>query len=34
MLPQSSQPHDASDERDRLRLLLDVNNAVEEAGLK
>ncbi len=28
MLPQSSQPHDASDERDRLRLLLDVTNAV------
>ena len=28
MLPQSSQLHDASDERDRLRLLLDVNNAV------
>src|ERR1044072_1960131 len=28
MLPQSSKPHDASDERDRLRLLLDVTNAV------
>ena len=28
MLPQSSQPYDASDERDRLRLLLDVTNAV------
>lgn len=28
MLPQSSQPHDVSDERDRLRLLLDVTSAV------
>ena len=28
MLPQSSQPPDLSDERDRLRLLLDVTNAV------
>src|SRR5262245_22386358 len=28
MLPQSTQTHDATDERDRLRLLLDVTNAV------
>src|SRR5215813_4025213 len=28
MLPQGPQPRDHSDERDRLRLLLDVNNAV------